>query len=89
MCPVLGHHAQYSDRPVPVVRHPFKPIFRPGNQSKTLSYYVQDLYFIITKVGVDSCSCFPITKGSKSGLKIPQNRVKLEMIWGIPRWQVL
>ena len=31
---------------------------------------------------------FFINKDSKSGLKIPQNRVNLEMIWGIPRHQV-
>ena len=43
----------------------------------------------ITKVCVDSFSYFPITKDSMSWLKMPQNRVKLEMIWGVPRWQVL
>ena len=73
----------------PVLRHLFRPIFGPGNESRTLTYYVQDLYFIITKVGVDSCSYFVTTIDSKSGLKMPQNRVKLEIIWGIPRWQVL
>ena len=42
----------------------------------------------ITKVCVDSFSNIFTNKDSESGLKIPQNRVKLDMIWGIHRCQV-
>ena len=42
----------------------------------------------ITKVCVDSYFYFSVNRDSKSGLKIHQNRVKLEMIWGIPKCQV-
>ena len=43
----------------------------------------------ITKVCVHSFAYFSVNKDSKPGFKISQNRVKLEMIWGTPRCQVL
>ena len=55
----------------------FKIILRYCNINIPLSVVA------ITQVCVDSLSYYSVNRDNKSGLKIAQNKVKLEMIWGI------